>query len=428
MIIETINQFRRFYSKFKSEDCIVIPILSDTNLHPKENILSLLYISFLDGKDYILPFNHSEAINLDISYLDKLNSDNKKYTFNKKELLHIICLENVIDVNLQHYMEHNESLNIDEIFTLTYSFFSNKFYNKNNLNSIIPVMKHLEYCRKLSNELKKYINLPVHKKYNDNVIDNLTYLESSGLQTINDMVYSEYNLYTSTGRPSNRYGGVNFAALNKTDGSRKPYISRFGADGMLIEFDYDGYHLRLIGNLIDYKFPEGSVHEHMAKFYGDVTYEESKKRSFKYLYGHIPIDIVQINPFFGKVHDYINEIWNGYKKEDFITSNIYNKKIYRKNLLNMNKNKLFNYLIQLTETENNMRMLTDLISHLKEFNYESKLVLYSYDSFLFDFNMNDGTVFLNAVKDIIEQFGKYPTKVSKGTNYHQMKNITEKLT
>ena len=93
----------------------------------------------------------------------------------------------------------------------------------------------------------------------------------------------------------------------------------------------------------------------------------------------------------------------------------------------MNKNKLFNYLIQLTETENNMRMLTDLISHLKEFNYESKLVLYSYDSFLFDFNMNDGTVFLNAVKDIIEQFGKYPTKLSKGTNYHQMKDITEKL-
>jgi predicted glycosyl hydrolase (DUF1957 family) len=93
----------------------------------------------------------------------------------------------------------------------------------------------------------------------------------------------------------------------------------------------------------------------------------------------------------------------------------------------MNKNKLFNYLIQLTETENNMRMLTDLISHLKEFKYESKLVLYSYDSFLFDFNMNDGTRFLNAVKSIIEQLGKYPTKVSKGTNYHNMEDITEKL-
>jgi len=426
MIIETVNQFRRFHSKFKSEDCIVIPIFSDTNLHPQENTLSLLYISFIDGKDYMLPFSHSETINLDISYLDKLNSDNKKYTFNKKELLHAIHLKNVIDVNLQYYMEYNVPLNVDDISTLTHNFFNNKFYNRNNLNSIIPTMKHLEYCRKLSNELKKHINLPVHEYYNNDVLNNLQYIESNGLKTLNDIVFSEYNLYTSTGRPSNRFGGVNFAALNKKDGSRKPYISRFGTKGMLVELDYDAYHLRLIGNLIGYEFPKGSVHEHMAKFYG-CDYKESKNRSFKYLYGRIPIEVVQMNPFFSKVHDYINEIWNGYKKEDFITSNIYSKKIYRKNLSNMNKNKLFNYLIQLTETENNMRMLTDLISHLKEFKYESKLVLYSYDSFLFDFNMNDGTVFLNAVKDIIEQFGKYPTKVSKGTNYHQMKNITEKL-
>ncbi len=426
MIIETVNQFRRFHSKFKTEDCVVIPIFSDTNLHPQENTLSLLYISFIDGKDYMLPFSHSETINLDISYLDKLNSDNKKYTFNKKELLHAIHLKNVIDVNLQYYMEYNVPLNVDDISTLTHNFFNNKFYNRNNLNSIIPTMKHLEYCRKLSNELKKHINLPVHEYYNNDVLNNLQYIESNGLKTLNDIVFSEYNLYTSTGRPSNRFGGVNFAALNKKDGSRKPYISRFGTKGMLVELDYDAYHLRLIGNLIGYEFPKGSVHEHMAKFYGS-DYKESKNRSFKYLYGRIPIEVVQMNPFFSKVHDYINEIWSGYKKEDFITSNIYSKKIYRKNLSNMNKNKLFNYLIQLTETENNMRMLTDLISHLKEFKYESKLVLYSYDSFLFDFNMNDGTRFLNAVKSIIEQLGKYPTKVSKGTNYHNMEDITEKL-
>ena len=98
MIIETINQFRRFYSKFKSEDCIVIPILSDTNLHPKENILSLLYISFLDGKDYILPFNHSETINRELSILIDCNTECNIYTFNKKELNHIIRWKNVVDV------------------------------------------------------------------------------------------------------------------------------------------------------------------------------------------------------------------------------------------------------------------------------------------------------------------------------------------
>ena len=149
--------------------------------------------------------------------------------------------------------------------------------------------------------------------------------------------------------------------------------------------------------------------------------------SFKYLYGRIPSKVVETNPFFKKVQQFINLNWDVYKKEDFIESDIYNRRIYKRNLSNMNKNKLFNYLIQLTETENNMRMLTDLIFHLKDFDYESKLVLYSYDSFLFDFNMKDGTGFLSVIKNIIEQFGKYPTKVSKGTNYHQMMDITEKL-
>jgi hypothetical protein len=163
----------------------------------------------------------------------------------------------------------------------------------------------------------------------------------------------------------------------------------------------------------------------MAKFYGDVTYDESKNRSFQYLYGHIPIDVVQINPFFSKVHDYINKIWSQYKQRDFITSNIYSKKIFRKNLSEMNRNKLFNYMIQLMETENNMKMLSNLIPFLES--YKSKLILYSYDSFLFDFNLDDGVDFLKKIKKIIESNGLFPTKTSKGTNYHEMEDITEKL-
>ena len=91
----------------------------------------------------------------------------------------------------------------------------------------------------------------------------------------------------------------------------------------------------------------------------------------------------------------------------------------------MNKNKVFNYLIQLMETENNMRMLTELIPKLDE--YRSKLILYSYDSFLFDFYMPDGINFLKEMKDAIEQKGKYPVKVAKGSNYHKMKDITRKF-
>tara|TARA_X000001382_G_scaffold95664_1_gene70086 strand:- start:71 stop:1153 length:1083 start_codon:yes stop_codon:yes gene_type:complete len=351
------------------------------------------------------------------------------FTYNKKKLLHLVKWENITDMQMHYYMSKNEPLPIDEITTNAHEYFYRTHYKTKNINCVIPMMKHIEWCRKLVDHLKltvfvKPAGHSVFKIYNDDVIGNLQYIEQSGLQTTNGMVYSEYNPYTATGRPSNRFGGMNFAALNKKDGSRKQFISRFGKDGMLVEMDYDAYHLRLIGDVLGYKFPKGSVHKHMAKFYG-VGYEESKGLSFQYLYGHIPDNVLKKNPFFKKVQVYIDSLWSDYKTTNFIKSDIYNKTIRKENLSDMNKNKLFNYLIQLTETESNMRMLTELIPKID--GYKSKLILYSYDSFLFDFYMPDGLNFIHKVKKIIEQSGKFPVKVGKGWNYHEMKDITEKF-
>ena len=422
-LVENKKQLKKFIKKYKSEDSILIPISCDGNKHPVDDKLSLLYVQLLNGEEFILPFDHSETLNIDIPNLE---SDTRKYTYDRKKLNHFIKLDNVIDVNLMHYMTTNVPLSIEEIDTNAHHFFNMMYYRKKNINTIIPVLKHLEYCRELAKVIKDTIakhNQYVNVTYNNEVLDNLTYIESNGLQTTSDLVYSEYNVFTSTGRPSNRFGGINFAALNKTDGSRKPFISRF-RNGVLVEMDFDGYHLRLIADKVGYEFPEGSVHKHMAKLYG-VDYDEAKGLSFKYLYGYIPDEIKKNNEYFNKVSDYINILWNGYKSKEFIVSDIYSKKIYRKNLIDMNANKLFNYTIQLMETENNMKALSKLISKIR--NYKSKLVLYSYDSFLFDFNMEDGLDYLKKVKNILEQDGKYPVKVSWGLNYHEMKDITEKF-
>ena len=176
--------------------------------------------------------------------------------------------------------------------------------------------------------------------------------------------------------------------------------------------------------MIGYEFPRGSVHEHMAEFYG-VDYDKAKGLSFQYLYGYIPDDVIKTNPFFAKVQKYIDKTWKSYKSNNFIESDIYNKKIYKKNLSDMNKNKVFNYLIQLLETESNMRMLRELIPKVDE--YRSEIILYSYDSFLFDFYIPDGLDFLCKMKKIIEQKGNFPVKVGKGSNYHEMNDITEKF-
>ena len=95
---------------------------------------------------------------------------------------------------------------------------------------------------------------------------------------------------------------------------------------MLVEYDYDAFHLRLIGNLIGYKFDEESVHQHLADFYGS-TYEESKQISFKLLYGGITKDIREKVPFFNKVQDFINLKWNEFNKNNHVLTDIYNRRI-----------------------------------------------------------------------------------------------------
>ena len=157
MIVETKFEFDSFIEKYQNSDCILIPVLSDVNKHPIENSLCLLYVKLLDGDEYILPFNHSEAINLDISYLDKLNSDNKKYIYDKKQFNHIVKWKNMIDINLQYYMEHNEPLYIEDITTNSHDYFNRKYYKVIDINIVIPILKHLELCRKLCGEYQNWI-------------------------------------------------------------------------------------------------------------------------------------------------------------------------------------------------------------------------------------------------------------------------------
>ena len=430
VIVESKKEWEKFMGEFEENNSIVIPIQCDENKHPMDTELCLFYVKLLDGslEEYVLPFRHTDAINLKSKYIMMTWTPKDVFTYDKKKLLHFVKWENVYDVQMNHYMNTNEPLTIDDVTTNAHEYFYRTHYRTKNINCAIPLMKHIEWCRQLVERLKvgalgtKSVE-KVCDIYNKDVIESLQYIEQSGLQTTRGKVFGEYNLYTATGRPSNRFGGINFAALNKTDGSRKPFVSRF-EDGMLVEFDYDGYHLRLIADVLGHEFPKTSVHKHMAKFYG-TDYEESKKLSFQYLYGGAPWDVIQMSTFFTKVNEYVENKWKEYKSKEFIVSDIYNKKIYRKNLSDMNKNKVFNYLIQLMETENNMRMLTKLIPAIE--NYKSKLVLYSYDSFLFDFYLPDGLDFLHKVKDIIEQSGKFPTKVAKGWNYHEMKDITRKF-
>jgi len=415
IIVNTNTLFNQLKQQIQSKPFVLLQMYSDVKAHPQENRVSCYYVDFQD-EQYIVPIHHIEKYQDNIQMIETNQTifvqDLKQYYHNT-----LVFGKDIRDMNWAYYLQHNQPFDTEQFLTNSHHHYYRLHYDKKNINDVVPLVKHTEYLKPIAENLFEH-----YTEQDQTILTELYSIEKQGLKTYEKIVYSEYNPYTSTGRPSNRFGGMNFAALNKSDGSRKQFISRFN-NGMLVEMDFDAYHLRLIGEIIGYKFPKGSVHEHMAELYG-LPYDEAKALSFKYLYGGIT-DEVSDNPFFSKVNDYIKLLWQDYKTNNFVKSYIYNRKIYRKNLQDMNPNKLFNYMIQLMETENNVKILNELQPKLQQ--YESKLVLYNYDSFLFDFDTKDGLEFLDIIKQTIESGGKYPVKISRGVNYHDMQDITEKF-
>ena len=72
------------------------------------------------------------------------------------------------------------------------------------------------------------------------------------------------------------------------------------------------------------------------------------------------------------------------------------------------------------ETEANLLLMEKLVEYLRDF--ETNLILYTYDSFLFDISKEDGRVVVDGLREILSIF---PTKVYFGDTYQDIKDITK---
>jgi len=411
----------------------VIPIFKDPNLHPlhKNNGLSALWVQPDAPTEPFFIIEHhpdSDKFMEDYKWLDK----EKVMTPDKKLLNHFYKFDNVVDKNFIWWIDTGKPFQ-NNIRNNAIDFLSNKFYNVKKLNEIVPLFKHNEYCSEVCE--KMYLpHTGENEDYMNDVIKAFTSIEKNGIKVSDDVcdifdvrvnkhisdgkLYSQYNLWTATGRPSNSFGSVNFAALPPE--KRKAFVPE---NDSLIEFDFDAYHLRLIADLVDYDFGKDSVHEHLAQHYG-CSYEESKQRTFKLLYGGIDKETREKVPFFDKVHHYINKKWNEINTHNLVYTDIYRRKLLFNNYEDMNRNKVFNYLIQAYETESNIKKILLIQNYL--LGKKTKLILYGYDSFLFDFSNQDGVETLIEIKSILEE-NKHYTKSKMGLNYGEMEDITKRL-
>ena len=402
----------------ETKPVILVPVPLNYSLHPKNTSICVLYIRDLQlEKSYLLPIDHPDADCYSIP-----TNIFRAYVPSIKDAVHLgIDSKNLIDLELLHYYETGKKLSFNK--TSVQNFIERSYWKYPEYNTLVPILKLLEYCKK---NRKTYIETignidslsTEYMRYNRDITDVYYYLESNGIHTTGGIEYTQYNLFTSTGRPSNTFNGINYAALNKEDGSRNRFISRF-ENGMLVEFDFDAYHLRLIANLVGYNLPNESVHEYLGKYYfgkdnlTEKEYQEAKKINFKILYGGIPKEFKNIE-FFSLISKFIGKLWHEWKSKNSVTTYLYKRRMTKERLGEMNPQKLFNYYIQAYETENNIRV----IKRFKEVldGKKTKVVLCTYDSFLFDFDISDGLETLQKIKSAMD----IPSKVSIGANYGTM--------
>ena len=414
IIVESSKEKAQFLEYWNNEECKIIPIWSDLECHPMNNELSFLYITFLN-LDFILPFNHNDCEKLEI---DLTTSNQEKWVWNKKGLLQAnLNIKNLKDIQTSLFFENNEIYPMkDKLEVLT-----NFYYRlgiKDDLGKSISIMKWGEVLRDIVDNL----NLGTTNTWIDNtMIPTLSTIERLGIEVDrkkfidrwkdNDKslkgnrTFTEYNPYTITSRPSNRHLGINYSALNKKDGSREIFIPKEGKK--FIQFDYDAYHVRIIGKLIKYKLPDTSVHQWLADQYG-CGYDESKGRTFRILYGGVSDEDRKI-PFFDKVDKFISKMQEEAVRNGFIMTPK-GRKIPMGWIENPNAQKLFNYILQATETEFNIEVLSKLVDN------DILPNLYTYDSFLFEL---DNAEKVKEIVAVLESFG-FPVKMTKGNNYSEV--------
>lgn len=413
---------------------LVIPIQADHKKHRLENSLSFLYIrDLLKGDEYLIGCNHNDLYQNGEDWLAEVEWPEHTYCWHSSVLKQrgVKCF----DVDMCYWLKYNEPIDTAESSEITV--YHRWYRAASNVNNIVPVVAFVPFCQAISTQFQECVfdieHDRVFKFYNNIVLDNYFKIENFGIPTnpailskfhnVNaNKIYSEYFPYTSTGRPSNRFGGINFAAMNKSDGERS-MIAVDGVDNFLMEFDYDSHHVRLAAKLIDYELPDGNLHHYFGRQYfntpalTDKQYEESKVITFRMLNGRIPPEYHHIK-FFKKIHDLHNLLWKQWNTIGYVQVPLSGRKIYASNLDNMSPNKVFNYILQAYETEVNNLMLRQVLEYL--YGKQSELILYTYDSFLFKYNRNDGKGFIEDVKNILNQF-HMQVSMKMGLDYHNMK-------
>ena len=415
-LVETNEQLSQLREK-NFKNVFVEPIWANENVHPYHRGVQGFYIREISHrKGFIVVLQHSEATSCDIDRIhDLIYSFEEIFVRDRKAFTNIMPSKKLSDIDFIHPTD------IPDQFPC-HDFFYRQYPNIGNIGGIIPIVKHYERCETIYNAVKHVFTMekPQHFEFYNNKATNVFYwIEQEGIKVNPELfeqhfgvnptplnhVYTQFNLKTTTTRPSNSFGGINYAALDKKSGCREAFIPD---NDFLLEIDISAYHPTLAAQLVDYKFEDEDIHQAFADMYG-VDYKKAKELTFKQLYGGVFKEYKELE-FFKRVEKYIDDIS---RKEEVVCKSGYVFKT------DMKKQKLFNYILQNTETYYNVLILEKIIRLLK--NNKTRIIHYTYDSFLLDVDKSEKDV-IKSVMGIFKDYG-FNIKVEAGPNYNDLQRV-----
>ena len=427
-IIEKQDQLDQLHI---GEDTFIHIIPTNENYHPALQNISLIYVRWIKGhKGYILCVDHSESLSLSITdILDKLSKVNNLYVLDKKAVLHHFptLSPQLIDVQLISSYHTLQNINVEQYESKVETDFKRKYYTETP-STLIPIAKHYEKyenvydhieqtINKISEDLEPYAFLNHYvaplfyniekqgiKLSKEPFIEHFKTLPNPKFSVSKGKIYTQYNLNTLTGRPSNAFNGINFAALNKTNGERAAFIPE---NDFLVEIDFKAYHPTIIAKLAGYEFT-GNIYDQLANEFSGSTPETIKELVFQQLYGGVRKDF-QDKPFFKQVNDYTNRLWS----DNGVIGTQFGKRFTKKMIENPTPQKLLNYIVQNTETIFNVVQFSAVMNLLKD--KKTKIILYTYDSILLDYDSSE--ILLNCITSLL----KFNHSTKTGHNYAEIK-------
>ena len=439
MIVDYESDIKTCLSIIAENKTLIVPIYTNPTQHVCEQKVCALYIYCENESEWLIPIHHTEQIRGFAEYLNDFLKLDNIFIHDKKRWLQTGGNEAVWDVKTLWWYTYSEAYDESHYPTSAHNFFWHRMYKLPQVNAVVPMQQHLAMCQKIRHYAwPMCVNAKLtdsYKRFNSLYPKTFAQIESNSL-AVNDnfklpalvnngRVYSVYNYHTTTGRPSNAHRGFNYAAMNKEDGTRAAFESRH-SEGALVEMDFDSYHVRLIAKLINYDLPTTSIHDYLGRFYfgvDELTEDqraESKAITFRLLYGGIDKEFLTI-PFFQQVNDFVFKLWNNWKRNGCIQTPIIGRSICKDQVTNMTSYKLFNYYLQATETEVSVNKLSQLQDYLQD--YKTCIILYTYDSVLFDVPLSEAKSILPEIKNILEK-GNFPVKCKVGDIYDKMNTIT----